>query len=98
MDINAMRELIAGSNIIAKARGGTKGPVKEEQPTIDFAYASVVSIKEIKAGEKLTNENIWVKRPGTGEIKAIDFDGLLGKIAQTDIPKDAQLKWVDIKK
>ena len=97
MDKGAMKELITGSNIIAKARGGKKGPVKEEQPTIDFAYASVVTIKEVKKGDKFSKENIWVKRPGTGEIKAIDFDKIIGKTALKNIEADTQIKWVDIK-
>ena len=71
MDPQALNELIYGSKIIKKARGGKKGPVEEEKPTIDFAYASVVTIKEIKKGEKFSMNNIWVKRPGTGEIMAV---------------------------
>lgn len=97
MDKEATRELIKGSKIIKLARGGTKGPVKEEQPTIDFAYASVVSVKNIKKGDVFSYENIWVKRPGTGEIKAVDFEKLLGKIAKTDIVIDKQISWADIK-
>ena len=38
-------------------------PIKQENNTMRFAFASVVSIKEIKKGEKLTHKNIWVKRP-----------------------------------
>lgn len=96
MDKQAMKELIEGAKIIKQARGGEKGPVKEEQPTIDFAYASVVSIKEIKAGDGFSMENIWVKRPGTGEIAAIDFEKIIGKRAKRNIAFDTQLKWEDI--
>jgi N-acetylneuraminate synthase len=95
MDAAATQELIEGVKILGMERGGGKGYVKEEQPTIDFAYASVVSIKDIKAGEVLTYENIWVKRPGTGEIKAVDFETILGKISKVNIPKDKQLTWGD---
>ena len=31
--------------------------------TIDFAFATVVTIRDIKAGDSFTKENIWVKRP-----------------------------------
>ena len=47
----------------------------------DFAFASVVAIKEIKAGELFSTENIWVKKPGTGEIEAKDFNSVIGKTA-----------------
>ena len=96
MDSTAFRELNKGCKIIKQTRGGSKGSVDEEKPTIDFAYASVVTIKDIKAGEKFTMDNIWVKRPGTGEIMAVDFDSILGKKATNFIPNDAQLKWKDI--
>jgi sialic acid synthase SpsE len=97
MDPVALRELIEGSKILKEERGGSKGPVKEEQATIDFAYATVVSIKNIKAGEKFSTDNLWVKRPGTGEILAADFESLLGKEALNDIANDTQIKWKDIK-
>ena len=43
-----------------------KGPAKEEQVTMDFAFATVVTIAPVKAGEPFTMQNLWVKRPGTG--------------------------------
>lgn len=74
-------------------RGGEKKALKEEQVTIDFAYASVVSIQSIKRGECFSKENLWVKRPGTGEIPAKDFETLLGKKALRDITKDTLIGW-----
>ena len=74
------------------ARGGKKGPVDAEQSTIDFAYASVVTIKEMSKGEKFTEDNLWVKRPGTGEILAEEYEDILGKKCSIDIPADTQLK------
>lgn len=59
--------------------GGTKCAAAEEQVTIDFAFATVVAIRDIKKGESFTKENIWVKRPGTGEIPAEDYPNVLGK-------------------
>jgi N-acetylneuraminate synthase len=77
-------------------RGGKKGPAKEEQVTIDFAFATVCSISIIKKGDMFTKENIWVKRPGTGKILAEHFKSILGKIAARDIDNDEQLTWKDI--
>ncbi len=96
MDPIALKELIIGSSEIALMRGGKKEATKEEQITIDFAFATVVSIKTIKKGEKFTKENIWVKRPGTGSIKAEYFNQLLGKIANRDIDYDEHIDWSDI--
>lgn len=95
MDPKELNELILGSHEIQLMRGGKKEASKEEQVTIDFAFATVVTISEIKKGDKLSLENIWVKRPGTGTIKAEDFNALLGKIASKDIGCDEHLEWGD---
>jgi len=96
MDPIALKELIIGSSEIAQMRGGKKEAAKEEQVTIDFAFATVVTIKPIKKGDKLTKENIWVKRPGTGEIKAEHFNELLGKVINKNIDADEHLFWSDL--
>lgn len=96
MDPIALKELIIGSSEIALMRGGKKEATKEEQVTIDFAFATVVTIKPIVKGEKLTKENIWVKRPGTGSIKAEYYNELLGKTLNKDIDSDEHINWSDI--
>ena len=95
MDEENCKALIEGSHIIWEQSGGTKGPAKEEQVTIDFAFATVCSIKTIKKGEVLSMENIWVKRPGTGTIIAEHFNSILGKKATRNIENDEQLNWED---
>ena len=96
MDEATCKSLIIDSAEIALMRGGTKGPAKEEQVTIDFAFASLCSIKPIKVGEQFTRENIWVKRPGTGDILAAHFNEIIGKTATRTIGTDEQLTWTDI--
>ena len=88
-----LEDLIKGSRAIHQALGGSKSILDEEKPTIDFAYACVVSIKDIRKGERFSEENIWVKRPGTGEIKAEHYEKLLGKKSKKAIKKDKQIKW-----
>lgn len=96
MDPIALRELIEGSKIIFAARGGKKGPVEAEAPTIAFAFASVVAIRDIAPGQKLTEENIWVKRPGGGDFTVLDYEALLGKIAKVSIPRGLQIRKSDV--
>lgn len=91
-----LKELIAGSQAVHAALGGTKDILTEEHPTINFAYACVVAIRDIAVGETLNRENIWVKRPGTGEIKAVHYESLLGRVVRRDILVNAQLKWADV--
>jgi N-acetylneuraminate synthase len=96
MDPGELKHMIEGSYAIHQSRGGTKRILKEEQPTIDFAYSSVVAINNISAGEKFSEENIWVKRPGTGEIRAEDYHRLLLKTAGEDILKNDQIRWAQV--
>lgn len=96
-DEKELKELIKGSNEIFQMRGGTKEELKEEQVTRDFAYATVVTIKDIKKGEKFTNENIWVKRPGKFGILAEHYDEIIGKEAVIDIKSDTHILWNMVK-
>lgn len=96
MDTEELKALIEGSKEIHQMRGGKKEAAKEEQVTIDFAFATVVTTKSIKKGDVLTKNNIWVKRPGTGEIKAEHYESLLGKKVVKDIDNDEHLLWSDI--
>jgi len=41
-------------------------------------------------------DNIWVKRPGTGEILAERFNDVLGRIATRNIETGEQLMFIDI--
>ena len=96
MDPEALNELVVGSIELAKMRGGKKEAAKEEQVTINFAFATVVSIKDIKKGETLTKDNIWVKRPGMGEISAEEYQNILGRVSLTNIRCDEHIKWSEI--
>lgn len=92
MDENELHKLLVSSQNIKKMLNGSKDILKEEDITRRFAFASVVSVKKIKQGQKLTRENIWVKRPGTGEFLADEYEDLLGKIAACDIEEDTQIR------
>jgi N-acetylneuraminate synthase len=96
MDPKALAELIEGATYIFKERGGDKGPVDAEAPTIAFAFASVVAIKDIAAGEPLSDANIWVKRPGGGDFGAADYDSLLGRKAGRAIARGAWVQRSDL--
>ncbi len=93
LDPLELKDLVDGSKAIFNSLGGEKKILPEEKPTIDFAYACVVSIDEIKEGQIFTKNNIWVKRPGTGEIKAKYFKKIIGKKANINIPINTQIKW-----
>jgi N-acetylneuraminate synthase len=91
IDPGELRDLIVGSRAIHQALGGKKEILPEEQPTIDFAYASVVTIKDVVKGEFFSPGNLWVKRPGTGPIPAERYDDILGRKAARDVAAGTQL-------
>lgn len=91
MDGDELKQLLQATKEVWRMQGGVKESLPEEQVTIDFAFATVVSIAKIKKGELLTRKNIWVKRPGIGTISAEEYESVLGKRANIDIPKDVHL-------
>lgn len=96
-DEQSLKELLLQSEQMFLMRNidAQKEAAKEEQVTIDFAFASVVSIKSIKKGEILDISNIWVKRPGKGGIHAKHFESILGKKATRDIENNTQIQYED---
>ncbi len=93
MDERALSELLQAAREIPQMLGGSKSAIADEQVTIDFAFATCVTIRDIKAGERFSKENLWVKRPGAGGISAENFDSILGRTAKCDICNDTQLSW-----
>lgn len=73
---------------IEKALGdGIKKPSPSELKNRYVARKSIVAAKDIRKGETFTEENLTVKRPGTG-ISPMRWDEVLGQIAQKDYEKD----------
>jgi len=93
MDEERCAELVRAAKELPRMMGGKKEAAAEEQVTIDFAFATVVTIRPVRAGEAFTRENLWVKRPGKGGIPAEAFEEILGKKAMRDIENDVQLSW-----
>lgn len=66
---------------------GIKTPSKSEKRNIIIARKSIVAAKNIKMGEYLTEENISVKRPGTG-ISPMRWKEVLGTKAIKNFAED----------
>jgi len=96
MDERQLKELLEAAEQVPSMLGGEKESAAEEKVTIDFAFATVVSIKPIAKGEEFTDQNLWVKRPGTGAILAEHYQELLGKHASVDIKNDTHLDYTMI--
>lgn len=91
-----LKELVIGCYNIWLARGGNKDRLPQEQVTCDFAFASVVTIRDVKEGEEFTKANLWVKRPGVGGILAKDYSQILGRKACRNLLADELVAWSDV--
>jgi sialic acid synthase SpsE len=91
-----LKDMIEGATAVWRARGGAKTILPEEQPVIDFAYATVVTTAPVKAGQAFSKDNIWVKRPGTGPIPADRLQDVLSRRALRDLPADIHVAAADI--
>ena len=88
-----LKDLIVGSKAIFNSLNGKKNILDGEKETAKFAYASIVTTNDIEKGDYFSTDNIWVKRPGTGQIKAEFFDDILNKKSSKNIKKNSQLEW-----
>jgi len=96
MDPPTAHELNEGARILQLERGGSKGLAQAEVVTAKFAYATVVTIRDVAPGETFSKDNLWVKRPGTGEFLAEKYESLLGRKAARALPSDHHLAAADI--
>jgi len=74
---------------------GIKRPAESEQITRRNNRKSVVLTRSVKAGERLTEQDIAVKRPGYG-ISPKYFEQLVGRTVAADLEKDSVLTWNDL--
>ncbi len=93
MDPAELRLLIDRSVEIHKALKNPKQRTLPEEDVYKFARASVVADTDMAAGHIITEKDIWVRRPGSGEIPGYKFDDVLGKKLRLEVKKNHQLKW-----
>ncbi len=93
---NELADLIKGSKAIFEARGGQKNILPDEKPVIDFAYASVVTVRPVAKGEEFSPQNTWVKRPGTGPLHASSLPRVLGRRSKRSLEAHQPIAPTDI--
>jgi len=88
-----MKEIVDKIREFELMRGtGAKRPVGKEISNREKNRKSIVTIKTIKKGEKITTENVDIKRPGHG-VEPKYFDVILGKVASKNIGEDQVMEW-----
>jgi len=88
LEPDELKAMVSAIRNIEKALGnGLKKPSRSEKKNIEVARKSIVAKRDIKKGEKFSEENLTVKRPGNG-ISPMRWDEIIGKTAQKDYKED----------
>ena len=88
LEPDELKKMISAIRNIEKAMGdGVKKPSPSEIKNMPIARKSIVAKKSINRGEKFSEENLTVKRPGTG-ISPVKWDTYIGEIADRDYVGD----------
>ena len=93
MDPAELRLLVDRSIEIHKALMNPKQRTEPEEDVYKFARASVVADRDMAAGHIITEKDIWVRRPGSGEIPGYKYNDIIGKKLRLDVKKNHQFKW-----
>ena len=93
MDPAELRLLVDRSIEIHKALMNPKQRTEPEESVYKFARASVVADRDMAAGHIITEKDVWVRRPGSGEIPGYKYNDIIGKKLRLDVKKNHQFKW-----
>ncbi|MDD5773372.1 MAG: N-acetylneuraminate synthase [bacterium] len=95
LEPNELKAMVNAIRNVEKAIGdGIKRPVKNEKNTRNIARKSIVSARDIKAGNIIASDDILIKRPGNGiqpEFKEI----IIGMEIKRNITIDSIITWED---
>lgn len=87
-----LKSLVTEANRAWKSLGKVSyGPTRQEKNMLIFRR-SVYVVNNLKAGEKFTNDNIKIIRPGFG-LPPKYYASLIGRIAKKDLKKGTPLDW-----
>ena len=96
MDPAELKFIIDRSKEIHTALHNEKQRTGPEEDVYRFARASIVADRDLKAGTILKPDDIWARRPGSGEIPGYEFDNLVGRRLRVAKTRNQQLKWSDL--
>ena len=96
MDPAELSYLVDRSCDVYLAAKNPKQRTIPEEAVYRFARGSIVADQDLVAGTILSEEDIWARRPGSGEIAAEDFDNIVGRKLLRDIKRNTQISWSDL--
>ena len=91
-----LRDLIDGSTAIWESLRNVSGEEEFEEPVRHFAVSSIVTNTEIAQGALISESDITLKRPGTGDFHADDLGSVIGARAARSIRSNQFLRRDDL--
>jgi len=95
IDFSELKQLCDGIRKIEAALGNEKKIHNKEAKIREWATRSVVSTQKIRKGERIQDNMVWSKRPGTG-IPSHQMNEVIGRTALKNIDENTLIKWADL--
>lgn len=87
-----LKDMVEGIRNTELALGSSiKTASQSELKNKPIARKSIVAARDIKKGEIFSEENLGIKRPGTGKNPMFWWDIIVGSVAQRDYAQDEQI-------
>ena len=95
IDFFELAQLVDGVRKIELSLGSSKSVQPREVAIREWAYRSVVVVRDIDAGAVLQESDLTTKRPGTG-IPATELFNLIGRKIKRPVVENTMLTWEDL--
>ncbi|WP_287914664.1 N-acetylneuraminate synthase family protein [Comamonas sp.] len=96
MDPAELRFIIERSKEIHTALRNPKKRTAPEEGVYRFARSSIVADRDLPVGHVIDEQDIWARRPGSGEISVENFYDLIGSRTKMPLARNQQIKWSDL--
>jgi len=92
LEPNELKEMVVAIRTVEQVMGnGVKGPMPSEIKNRQVARKSLVATEAINEGDQLTEQNVTIKRPGTG-TSPMEYWGLLGSKSKVQLHEDEVIR------
>jgi len=91
LEPDELKQMVTAIRTVEQVMGnGVKGPMPSEIKNREVARKSLVASKMIKEGEQFTEQNVIIKRPGTGS-SPMEYWDFLGTVSSRNLQRDDQI-------
>ena len=92
MEPQEFKEMVDHIRIVEKALGKSEYELTKKQEQEHSGSRSLFVVKDIRAGEKITQDNVRSIRPHAG-LHTMHYEEVMGRTAVRDVEKGTPLTW-----